>query len=214
MTESFEQLSENFHWMGWNLFLAIIPCGLSFILFSKSSTKRSPKRISHNPIWWLGLALFVLFLPNAPYIITDIIHFVDDVRSLDVSTNGVIFILIPQYTIFLLLGYQCYVLSMINFTQYLSRLKLIRNTNWLEISMNLICAIGVYWGRFNRLNSWDVFTQPQFVIRQALSNLTTPNFFIATTLFFVIFTSLYYICKWINLALIFYWYNRSHQISA
>lgn len=209
MTEAFEQFLGNFRWMGWNLFLAIIPCVLSFALFPK----RSPKRLPLNMIWWAGLAIFILFLPNAPYIITDIIHFVSDSRSPEISPNGVIFVLIPQYTVFLLLGYECYVLSMIKLTQYLDWLKLIKNTFWLELSINLICAIGVYWGRFNRLNSWDVFTQPQFVISEALSNLTSPNFFIGTTLFFGIFTSLYYIFKWINLALIFYWQKHSSQIS-
>ena len=209
MTEAFEYFVGNFQWMGWNLFLAIIPCVLSLILF----VRRSPRRLSKNPIWWFGLAVFILFLPNAPYIITDIIHFVDNARSLEISPNGVIFVLIPQYTIFLLLGFQCYVISMMKLMQYLVWLKLIKNTTWLEIAMNFICAIGVYWGRVNRLNSWDVFTQPRQVIREAISNLYNPNFFFGTILFFIIFTSLYYIFKWINLAIAFYWNNRSNQVS-
>ena len=77
MTEAFEYFVGNFQWMGWNLFLAIIPCVLSFILFAR----RSPRRLSKNPIWWFGLAVFILFLPNAPYIITDIIHFVDNATT-------------------------------------------------------------------------------------------------------------------------------------
>lgn len=210
MTEAFEQFLGNFRWMGWNLFLAIIPCLLSFILFAK----RSPKRLPKNIMWWAGLILFILFLPNAPYIITDIIHFVSDSRSPEISPNGVIFVLIPQYTVFLLVGYECYVLSMIKLTQYLDWLKLIKNTTWLELSINFICAIGVYWGRFNRLNSWDVFTQPHRVLETAISNLANPSFFFGTILFFVIFTSLYYAFKWINLAIAFYWHNRFNRVSA
>ena len=42
--------------MSWNLFLAIIPYALSFILFAK----RSPKRLPLNPIWWFGVAIFIL----------------------------------------------------------------------------------------------------------------------------------------------------------
>jgi uncharacterized membrane protein len=209
MTEAVEQFFYNFRWMGWNLFLAIIPCVLSFILFAK----RSPKRLSKNIVWWFGLAVFILFLPNAPYILTDIIHFVDDSRSPEISANGIIFVLIPQYIFFLLLGFQCYVLSVIKFIQYLDWLKLIKNTIWLELSMNFICAIGVYLGRVNRLNSWNVLTQPRRVIHDAISNLDNPNFFFGTILFFMIFTSLYYIFKWINLAIAFYWQSRSNQIS-
>jgi len=209
MTEAFENFLGNFRWMGWNLSLAIIPCLLSLILF----TKRSPKHLSQNPMWWLGLVTFILFLPNAPYIITDIIHFVDDVRTPEISHNGVIFLIIPQYIVFILLGFQCYVISLIKLVHYLGWLKLIRNIPFIEISMNFICAVGVYWGRFNRLNSWQVMTQPRRVLETAISNLENPNFFFGTILFFVIFTSLYYIFKWINLAIAFYWHNRSNQVS-
>jgi uncharacterized membrane protein len=210
MTEAVAQFFGNFRWMSWNLFLAIIPLVLSYMLF----TERSPKRLSKNPLWWLGLGLFILFLPNAPYIITDIIHFVDDSRSLDISSNGIIFVLIPQYVAFLLAGFQCYVISMINLTNYLKKIKLIKNPLWIEITITFICAIGVYWGRFNRLNSWDVFTQPQLVFQDALSNLRNPSFFFGTMLFFVTFTSMYFLFKSINIAIIFYWQNRNKQISA
>ncbi len=213
MTAAFEQFLDNFRWMGWNLFLAIIPCVLSFILFGKRFAKRSPKQLPQNLIWWLGLAIFILFLPNAPYILTDIIHFVDDSRSPEISPNGVIFVLIPQYIVLLLLGFQCYVLSIIHLTEYLGRLKLIKNAAWLEVSINLICAIGVYWGRVNRLNSWHVLTQPRRLIHDAIDNLDNPNFFFGTILFFTIFTGFYYIFKWINLAISFYWHNRPNQIS-
>ena len=210
MTEALELFWENFsHFMAWNLFLAIIPCVLSFILFAK----RSPKRLPSNPIWWLGLVTFILFLPNAPYIITDIIHFVDDVREPNVSDNGIIFILIPQYIAFILLGFQCHVLSIMKLIKYLGWLKLIKNTTWLEIGLNFICALGVYLGRFNRLNSWDLFTNPINVIRDAIHNFANPSFLFGTILFFIIFTGLYYIFKWINISLVFYWQNRSNQIS-
>jgi uncharacterized membrane protein len=213
MTEAFEQFFDNFRWMGWNLFLAIIPCALSFILFDKRFAKRSPKQLPQNLIWWFGLAIFILFLPNAPYILTDIIHFVYDTRLPEISTNGVIFVLIPQYFAFILLGYQLYVLSMMNLIHYLSLIKLVKNTTWVEIGINFICAIGVYWGRVNRLNSWYVLTQPHRVIQDAISNLESPNFFLGTLIFFITFTGLYYILKWMNLAIAFYWNNRSSSLS-
>jgi uncharacterized membrane protein len=72
----------------------------------------------------------------------------------------------------------------------------------------------VYWGRVNRLNSWYVLTQPHRVIQDAISNLESPNFFLGTLIFFITFTGLYYILKWMNLAIAFYWNNRSNQLSA
>ena len=210
MTEALELFWGNISgFMAWNLFLAIIPCALSFILFAK----RSPKRLPVNPIWWFGLVTFILFLPNAPYIITDIIHFVDDVRSPNVSDNGIIFILIPQYIAFILFGFQCYVTSIMKFIKYLGWLKIIKNTTWLEISLNFICAFGVYLGRFNRLNSWELFTNPLNIIHNTIYNFANPNFLFGTILFFITFTGLYYIFKWINVSLVFYWQNRSKQVS-
>jgi uncharacterized membrane protein len=164
-------------------------------------------------MWWLGLIVFILFLPNAPYILTDIIHFVDDTRSLDISPNGVIFVLIPQYMAFMLLGFQCYVVSLLKLSQYLSWVRLSRYIPFMEIAISFVCAIGVYWGRFNRLNSWHVLTQPRRVIHDAIANLGNAEFFVGTFLFFVIFTSLYYIFKWINLAIVYYWHNRNNQVS-
>jgi len=210
MTEAVAHFLGNFRWMGWNLFLAIIPLALSYILFAE----RSPKRLSKNPFWWMGLGLFILFLPNAPYIITDIIHFVDDSRALDISSNGIIFILIPQYVAFLLAGFQCYVLSMMNLGNYLTKIRLIKNPLGIEIAITFICAIAVYWGRVNRLNSWDVFTQPQFVVKEAVNNLESPSFFFGTILFFMTFSSFYFFFKWLNIAIAFYLQNRNKQISA
>jgi uncharacterized membrane protein len=211
MTEAFEQLFANFEdWMGWNIFLALIPCALSFILFAK----RSPKRLPQNPMWWFGLIVFILFLPNAPYTLTDIIHFVDDIRATSISPYGIILVLIPQYVIFILLGIQCYVLSIINLIQYFGWIKVVKNPIAIELAINFICAIGVYWGRFNRLNSWYILTKPHRVIQDAISNLSSPTFFLGTILFFIIFTGLYYIFKWIDLAIVFYWRNRPNQLSA
>ncbi|MDX2255105.1 MAG: DUF1361 domain-containing protein [Pseudanabaenaceae cyanobacterium bins.39] len=224
MTDTFEQFIANFRWMSWNLFLAMIPCILSFCLFgnmfvhefsknqriiNKSSPRRggiiaSSRYLTKNPLWWFGLAIFILFLPNAPYIVTDIIHFVNDVRSPFVSDRGIIFLLIPQYTVFILLGFQCYVISVMQLTQYFSRHPLFGNTFILENIIHLLCAIGVYWGRFNRLNSWDVFTNPAFVFREALQNLATPNFFWGTGLFLLTFIALYYVTKLINQAIASY----------
>ena len=69
----------------------------------------------------------------------------------------------------------------------------------------------MYWGRVNRLNSVYVLTQPRRVIQDAFNNHESPNFFLGTIIFFVVFTGLYYILKWINLAIAFYWTHRAIQ---
>ncbi len=53
-------------WISWNLFLAFIPMVLSFWLFRRSTRPTPP--------WWIIFLVYAAFLPNAPYLLTDIIH--------------------------------------------------------------------------------------------------------------------------------------------
>ncbi|MCY7282219.1 MAG: DUF1361 domain-containing protein, partial [Cyanobacteria bacterium CAN_BIN43] len=78
-------LHSNARWMGWNLFLAIVPLILSVLLFRRtqlnsSAIVESRHRRRRSWLWWLGVLTFIAFLPNAPYILTDVIHFINDVR--------------------------------------------------------------------------------------------------------------------------------------
>ncbi len=65
-------LAGNARWMGWNLLLALVPLALALLLFRG--------RRERTALWWLGTAAFVAFLPNAPYVMTDVIHLFTDVR--------------------------------------------------------------------------------------------------------------------------------------
>ena len=46
--------------------LAAVPAILAVPLFWGTHRR--------TPFWWLGVVVFALFLPNAPYVVTDIIH--------------------------------------------------------------------------------------------------------------------------------------------
>ncbi|NES42011.1 MAG: DUF1361 domain-containing protein, partial [Moorea sp. SIO2C4] len=56
LTEVWKAWHSNNDWMAWNLFLASIPLALSFWLFRSKSGL-------HSGLWWIGLAVFILFLP-------------------------------------------------------------------------------------------------------------------------------------------------------
>src|SRR4029453_16226898 len=66
-----EVVVRNRFWMLWNLILAAVPLLLAVPLF------RHPGR--RGPGGWLGLGVVVLFLPNAPYVVTDLVHLRGDV---------------------------------------------------------------------------------------------------------------------------------------
>lgn len=139
------------HWtfvfLGWNLFLAYIPYGLS---------KKVEQNISWIETTWQFVVAFIvwlLFIPNAFYIITDLFHlhkgglvpiWADLAILLSFAWNG------------LLLG----VLS-VRQMEKIVEVKWRITNEWLFIlPVMFLNAFGVYVGRYLRFNSWDVVTNP------------------------------------------------------
>jgi uncharacterized membrane protein len=135
----------------WNTVLALVPLGLAFVLF------RDHARTS--VAWWCGFAVWLLFLPNAPYVLTDVVHLVDAIR--DASDFDVYFGLLPLYSLFFAVGFVAYVTSL-RLLRRFAATRGVHGSRWVavEIALHAMCAIGVYLGRFVRLNSWDVIAAP------------------------------------------------------
>lgn len=142
-------------WMAWNLFLAFIPLFLSALLFT------ARKRLSVG--WWFGAVVFVLFLPNAPYVITDVVHLFDDIRR-SRSDLQVLGLFLPVYACFFLAGMAAYTISLERLWRFAAARWSVRRALAIEVGLHLLCAVGVYLGRVVRLNSWQVFTRPQQVL--------------------------------------------------
>lgn len=204
-------LSRNASRIVWNLFLAFIPLGLSFWLFRRGR--------SRSFIWWLGFVVFLAFLPNAPYILTDIIHLIYDVRAVD-SVWVVTLIVFPLHLLFILSGFQAYVLSLINVGYYLQRIGLSKLILAAELFIHALCAVGIYLGRFPRYNSWDLITQPDALVNTVLEDLIGKIPLVIVFITFVIITILYWLFKqvtigvlWQRGAISFYTFDKSitHQ---
>ncbi|MGQ9870959.1 DUF1361 domain-containing protein [Leptodesmis sp.] len=180
-------------WMTWNLFLALIPLVLSFWLFQTAK--------QCLVLWWMGLFLFVAFLPNAPYVLTDLIHLVFDIQSTDSLLFNTL-VIIPKYVLFIGIGFEAYVLSLINLGDYLKRQGL---AHWVlqgELLLHGLSAIGVYLGRIERFNSWDLMTRPHRVVRSVADTFLDPQPLFFMILGFAVIAGLYWIIKQINLALL------------
>lgn len=52
----------------WNLFLAFIPLGIAWYVEAQAQLAKQELQL------FTALAVWLLFLPNAPYVITDLIH--------------------------------------------------------------------------------------------------------------------------------------------
>ena len=180
---------------GVRLIFIAISIGLIIILSNLSRIK-SPILEDRNRsiLWWIGLFLFIVILPNAPYILTDIIHFYDAVRTIS-SAWVVTLVILPIYIVFIGIGWFSYVFSLINVGKYLIEYQLDRYTDITELGLHLLCAIGIYIGRFLRFNSWSLVTQPKQFLSVLPGELIGKFPLVVIILTFSIIAILYAICK-------------------
>lgn len=201
-----EILFEASGWMGWNMFLALIPLYLSIYLFRSDDPSTHwlqtvIPRSQQRWVWTIGLVVFILFLPNAPYILTDVIHlnrFILEYNSRWVTG----FIIAPLFLVFLTLGFLAYVLSLINVGHFLRRQGYGRWVPAVELALHGLSAIGVFVGRFPRLNSWYLLTQPGRVIVTLLQTLLSPAGILGILAGFIVITLLYAPGKAVMLAIV------------
>ena len=190
ITTVLQVLKINMRWMTWNLFLAFIPVALSVWLFRR--------QCGRSGVWWLGFLSFYAFLPNAPYLLTDIIHLIDDIRRVP-SIWIITLVLIPVYLVVILAGFEAYVISLINLGYYLHR---IGKTKWIftvELITHVLCAVGIYWGRFLRFNSWDFITQPDAILTKGVEEILGKQPLIIITITFIVLWGLYWLMKRVTL---------------
>lgn len=181
-------------WIIWNLFLAFIPMTLSFWLFRWQHPSRSL-------IWWIGLVVFIAFLPNAPYLLTDIIHLIGAARSTR-SIWIVTLVFIPMHTFAILAGFEAYVISLINQGHYLRKQGAGKFVAWAEILVHILSAIGIYLGRFIRFNSWDLITNLKNVLLVSLNELTSKFPVVVILITVLVLILFYWIMKQITLGIV------------
>jgi uncharacterized membrane protein len=162
---------ENALWMGWNTLLALVPLAFALVLFRRRETR--------GPLWWIGATGFVLLLPNAPYVLTDVIHLFDDVRA-STSDHEVFLGIVPVYGAFFAIGVVSYSWCIALARGALSAM----GERWLagwELALHALCAVGIYLGRVHRLDSWDVVVDPRLV-RDATRALSGPTALVGITI--------------------------------
>jgi uncharacterized membrane protein len=179
---------------GVRLFFIALLIALIIILMIVDLRSRSAADHQRSIFWWLGLFLFVAILPNAPYILTDIIHFYDAVRAIS-SVWEITLVIVPTYIVFIGIGWLSYVLSLVNIRRYLSKLQLDRYSTIAELSLHFLCAIGIYIGRFLRFNSWSLVTQPRQFLQVLPGELIGKFPLVVILLTFLIITILYAMFK-------------------
>ena len=156
---------------------------------------------SRSLFWWLGFLVFIAFLPNAPYVLTDVIHLIEDIRTNN-SVWLITLVLIPQYFVFTLVGFEAYVLCLINLGEYLKRQGWGKFVLWVELTLHFLSAIGIYLGRFLRFNSWDIITALDNLANSIVDDLAGKWPLLVILITFVVIAALYWIMKQVSLGII------------
>lgn len=140
----------------WNLFLAWLP-----LLFAMAS-------VASRRGWIAGVwgVLWLAFLPNAPYLITDLMH----LRG----PSGELWRHILQFGVAAWTGVVLGVVSLrIMHLRVADRFG--ARLGWaFAAAATAACAVGVAIGRFMRWNSWDVIAAPRRIARDTLGLFTDP----------------------------------------
>jgi uncharacterized membrane protein len=179
----------NRHWMAWNLILAVIPAVLAIRLFRPG---RRP-----SPGWWVGVVVFALFLPNAPYVVSDLVHLPDNVATAP-SRSSVLLGFLPSYAVFVALGLLCYAFCLHRLRRWLGARSFDPAWVAIEIVIHGISAVGVLIGRVARLNSWDAVVRPRTTVWTSLATLSQPR----SLLVVVVFASVLFVaCRLLSLCL-------------
>ncbi len=148
--------------MAWNLFLAWIPFVLALIIYDRGTPDASsPTALGVAAVLWL------LFLPNAPYVVTDL-KYIDGFSGASALYNVVL--LASAAGTGLLLG-----LTSLFLMHAVAR-RLVGGFNaWaLVVGALGLSSFGIYLGRVQRWNSWDVFVRPGSLFSEIADGLLHP----------------------------------------
>ena len=173
----------DYSFYGWNTFLATIP-------YASATWLLKLKRLKSSAIFLL--ATWLVFFPNAPYLITDILHYeerppvpfwFDILLVISATWNG------------LILG----ITSLINVETFLLRYV---KPIWVRVLVFfslLLCSYGIFLGRFLRFNSWNIITDPAYLAYTTAHHVLLPHnypkLWVFTILFAVLLSIIFFTLK-------------------
>jgi uncharacterized membrane protein len=168
----------------WNLGLAWLPLLFGFLLIRYVQKGRwiSPKGIVLTALW-LG------FLPNSFYLVTDFIH-LTPTNEVGILFDAVMIMVFAWNG--LLLGFISVYMIHAELRQRLQQ----RLTLMIIGFIFVICSFAIYLGRYLTWNTWDVIINPGGILFDISDRIVRPrsypNTFTTTTLFSVVLIVLYY----------------------
>lgn len=153
--------TRHFFFLNWNLFLAFVPWVLTTLLIVNSKLQERKLLV------FAILGIWLLFFPNAPYILTDLFHlshhssmpiWFDLVLILAYAWTGLLYGFLSLWDLEEILG------------QYIEK----RWIPIISVSFMFLGSFGIYLGRFLRWNSWDLMQRPGQLLEDVGDRFVNP----------------------------------------
>lgn len=177
--------TDRYWFLFWNLLLAWVPVVLVWLL-----TKELRHRLWKEPLPVMLTILWLGFLPNSFYLITDLVHLqntgevgllYDSLIFMSIILNGLIAGMLSIYWVH---------------TEIIKR----RSRELAQILIGIIIlaiSFAIYLGRQLRWNTWDLLANPAGIIFDLSDHIINPldhaQGFVITIAFFALLSSLYYV---------------------
>jgi uncharacterized membrane protein len=148
----------DFEWFLWNLALAWVPWVAA----------RGLRHARGLPAIVATAAVWLLFLPNAPYLVTDFVH-------LRARPPVPLWFDVLFFAAFALAGCG---LCWAALEEVHGRLARALGRTWAAVAIAAVhplVGFGVYLGRFDRWNSWDLLVRPRALLSGAVEALGDPR---------------------------------------
>lgn len=166
--------------MIWNLFLAYIPYGIS------NYTLVNFKKLSNYKLAILG-CIWLAFIPNSFYIITDLVHLARSKGNLFWLDCHILF----TATV---VGFWVGIISLNEFNNIVTKKTNSKIANSITLGICLLCGFGIYIGRILRFNSWDIITNPTGLAQELFLSISKETVLVSLH-FGIIITLFYWLSK-------------------
>ncbi len=173
-------LKFNILWMAVNVFLAFIPVAAGFLMLKNKS----------KIIKILAGIVWIIFLPNSIYLLTDITHFFEDAPKLK---GDLLYFDLFLYLMLVVFGILTFILSVYPFEKVFTKKtkKGMKSNLKILFGLNLLVGFGMVLGRFQRTNSWEIFTNTKRVVMDTLHTFSSLELMIMVVIFAVLCQIIY-----------------------
>ncbi|REE24723.1 putative membrane protein [Winogradskyella pacifica] len=111
--------------------------------------------------------VWLAFLPNAPYIVTDLIH-------IRIGNDSLLWLDVLVVLSFALSGLLLFYVSIMDMQKLVTSQFKKLSIKAMSISIIFLCGFGVYLGRFLRYNSWEIISGPYYLFMDIITIIMSP----------------------------------------